>query len=140
MKRLALLSLAAMMLAATAFAPAAMAETGDVEIQSVTMGTGGTVVITGTIDCYQSYPFQVYAEVWQTTGNKPYNVGYGQYPPNGGYAYCSTSGQDTFTITVIGQKPFKNGAVLVRSSSFACDPFTGCRNSPLSAFEEYRIH
>ena len=38
MKRLALLSFAAMMLAATAFAPVAMAETGDVEIQSVFAG------------------------------------------------------------------------------------------------------
>src|SRR5829696_2702252 len=140
MKRLALLSFAAMMLAATAFAPVAMADTGDVEIQSVSQGTGGTVVITGTIHCYQGYPYQVFAEVWQTTGNKPYNVGYGQYPPDGSSAICSTSGQDTFTITVIGQKPFKNGAVLLRTSSFACDPFTGCRYSPWSSFEEFRIH
>jgi hypothetical protein len=139
MKRLVLLSMVAMMLAATAFAPVAMAETGDVQIQSVTRGTGGTVEVSGTIDCYQGYEYQVYAEVWQTTGNKPYNVGYGAYPTNQ-TAICSTSGQDTFTITVVGGKPFKNGDVLVRTSSYSCDPFQGCRYSPMSAFEEFRIH
>jgi hypothetical protein len=139
MKRLALLIMAAMMLAATAFfAPVAMAATGDIQIQSVTQGTGGTVVITGTIDCSQGDYYQVYAEVWQTTGNKPYNVGGSNYPTNQ-YALCSTSGQDTFTMTVVGQKPFKNGAVLVRTASTTCNYYT-CQSSPLSAFEEFRIH
>jgi hypothetical protein len=141
MKRLALLSFAAMMLAATAFAPVAMAETGDVVIQSVTKGIGGTAVVTGTIDCYQGYPIQVYAEVLQTTGNKPYNFGNGTYPPDGsGAAICPTSGQNTFTITVLGAKPFKNGAVMVREWHYYCDPFTGCQYSPFSAYEEFRIH
>ena len=141
MKRLVLLSMVAMMLAATAFAPAAMAATGDVQIQSVTQGTGGTAVVTGTIECTQGWNYNVTAQVWQTTGNKPYNVGEGYYPPNGGWATCSTTGQDTFTITVIGGKPFKNGDVLVRESATVCDQyFYTCQYQPMSAFEEFRIH
>ena len=137
MKRLALLCLAAMMLAATVFAPAAIAATGDVEIQSVRLGTGGTAVVTATIECTQGMYYQVYTEARQTTGNRPYNVGGGQYPASGNLATCPTSGQDTFTTTVVGERPFKKGNILVRTQALVCDPY--CEYRPQSDFVELRV-
>ena len=137
MKRLALLSFAAMMLAATAFAPVAMAATGDVEIQSVTLGTGGTVDLTGTIECTEGMYYVVYGEVRQTTGNRPYNQGYFQSPETGNYVACQTNGPEAFTATAVGAKPFKKGDVLVRTTAAVCD-FSSCRSTP-SVYQEFRL-
>jgi opacity protein-like surface antigen len=139
MKRLVLMSFAAMMLAATAFAPVAMAATGDVEIQSVTLGTGGTVVITGTIECTEGMQYVVYGDVRQTTGNRTYNIGYYQYPETGYYASCQTTGPEPFTATAVGEKPFRKGDVLVRTQAFVCDPTGFCSGAPY-VYQEFRIH
>jgi hypothetical protein len=137
MKRLALLSLAALMLAATAFAPVAMAqEPGDVEFQSATLAAGGTaVLLNGTIQCTEGYRYQIDAQAWQTTGNRPYNIGSGFY----GEGACQTTGPETFTVTVIGERPYKKGTVLVREATTWCAPLTECEFRPFSAFQELRI-
>jgi hypothetical protein len=141
MKRLALLSLAALMLAATAFAPVAMAqELGDVEVQSATLGTGGTAVLTGTIQCTEGWQYRVYAELRQTTGNRPYNFGFDAYPDQGGpYATCQTTGPETFTITVAGERPYKKGAALVRTTAEVCEPSFSFCQSARSDFQELKI-
>ena len=52
MKRLALLSVVTMMLASAIFAPVALAlESGEVDVQSVTLGPGGSVTVTGSFQC-----------------------------------------------------------------------------------------
>ena len=140
MKRLVLLSMGALMLAATVFAPVAMAqEPGDVEFQSATLGTGGTVVITGTIQCTEGWEYKIYVEAWQTTGNRPYNMGSDEYPEYfSGLGLCQTS--ETFTVTIIGSKPFKKGTVLVREQTNWCTPDASfCETRPLSDFVELRI-
>jgi hypothetical protein len=141
MKRLVLLSLAALMLAATVFAPAATAqEPGDADIQSVTLGAGGTAVLTGTIQCTEGWQYRVYAEAWQTSGNRPNNSGSGEYPKDfSPLATCQTSGPETFTITVVGERPFKKGTVWVRERSVFCPPLSACDFHPLSDFKELRI-
>ncbi len=113
MKRLALLSLAALMLAATVFAPAAMAqEPGDVDIQSVTMGPGGSLIVTGTIECLAGEYYSVTIDVRQKQGNK-YRTG-----SNYTEGTCATTGPETFTLYVFGETPFKKGTVVVTGSRF----------------------
>jgi hypothetical protein len=139
MKRLALLSVFSLMLAATVFAPVAMAqEPGDIDIQSVTLGTGGTAVVTMTIECTQGMQYQVFGEVRQTTGNRPYNTGFFGYPDTGQLALCQTTGTETFSTTVIGERPFRKGTVLVRMQAYVCDPTGLCRYTP-NVYEEFRI-
>jgi hypothetical protein len=141
MKRLALLSFAALMLAATVFAPVAMAqEPGDVELQSATLGTGGTVDVTGTIQCTEGWEYKIDVEAWQTTGNRPYNSGSDEYPEDfSGLGLCQTNGPETFTVNIVGSKPFKKGTVLVRERTFWCPPLSACDIRPFSDFVELRI-
>jgi hypothetical protein len=128
MKRLVLLSMVALMLASTVFAPVAVAqEPGDVDIQSVTLGPEGTAIVHGTIECTEGLQYVVTADLRQTTGNRPYNTGGGSYPDTGQFTTCQTHGPEPFTITVIGQKPFKKGDVLVSYRAiFPTDEFGNC--------------
>ena len=137
MKRLALLSMAAMMLAATVFAPAVMAQEAIVDITSVTLGTDGTVNVSGTVQCTQGDQFSLFVDVRQTTGNRPYNWGESVYP-DFGPRECSGEVQD-FTTTVVGQqKPFKKGTVLVSGGVTVCEPAGGCFFTRIP-FEEFRL-
>ena len=137
MKRLVLLSVGALMLAATVFAPVAMAqEPIELDITSVTLGTGGTAEISGTIQCTEGLQYYIYGSVRQTTGNRPFNTGYGQDPVFG-YGTCTGETQ-AFNMTVAGEKPFKKGTALVEASAQVCDPFGGC-SSILLPFEEVRL-
>jgi hypothetical protein len=81
MKRLVLLSVGALMLAATGFAPTAMAQEAEIDITSVTLGTGGTADVSGTIQCTAGERFAVTVDVRQAKGNHPFNVGRGFSPP-----------------------------------------------------------
>ena len=120
MKRFALLSVAALMLASAVFAPAAVAqEYGDVEIQSVTLGTGGTADVTATIECGTGLRYQVLLEVRQTTGNRPYNVGKAEYPRQQ-VTSNTCQGTETFTVTVVGERPF-TGGLLMSGRRSTCD-------------------
>jgi hypothetical protein len=74
MKRLALVSVAALMLAATLFAPRAQALVDPVE--SVTLGPGGVLIVTGTVECPEVGELpgvQLRLEVIQPKGNHPAN-------------------------------------------------------------------
>jgi hypothetical protein len=61
MKRLALLSVVALMLASAVFAPVALAqEPGEVDIQTVTLGPGGSLHVTGTIVCEPGAEYAIF--------------------------------------------------------------------------------
>jgi hypothetical protein len=137
MKRLVLLSVGALMLAATVFAPAGMAQDTAVDITSVTLGTGGTVNVSGTIQCTEGDTYTGFVEVRQTTGNRPFNRGENSFPdfvPG----ECSGEAQD-FTTTVVGEKPFKKGTALVSGGVTVCDPTTGSCSFTRIPFEEFRL-
>jgi hypothetical protein len=137
MKRLVLLSVGALMLAATVFAPVAMAQEAVLDIQSVTLGTGGTANVSGTIQCPAGNLWQASVEIRQTTGNRPFNNGSGRFPDTG-TVECS-GGEDAFTINTIGERPFKKGNVLVTSGATACEPdFSSCSFAS-TPIEEFRI-
>jgi hypothetical protein len=137
MKRLVLLSVGALMLAATVFAPVAMAQEGVLNFTSVTLGTGGTVDVSGTFQCPEGDQYSVFAEVRQTTGNRPYNSGTGNYP-NSVLATCSGE-PDAFTFQVIGVKPYKKGTALVSGGFQVCDSETGFCSFGRTPFEEFRV-
>ena len=115
MKRFALLSVVAMMVATAVFAPVAMAqELGEVDIQSVVPGPEGSLRVSGTIECAQGAGFDLYIDVRQKQGNKyRYASGYVPGP-------CQTDGPQPFTVTIFGESPFKKGTVLVSGSRQFC--------------------
>jgi hypothetical protein len=122
MKRFALLSVVALMLATAVFAPVAMAqEPGDVDITSVTLGPGGSLHVEGTIFCLQGHEYQVWLEVRQTKGNQPVKFGSGA----SGVHICQFSGLQPFTADVFpvqGSKPFRQGEVVLSKFRYICGP------------------
>jgi hypothetical protein len=120
-KRLVLLSLAALMLVATVFAPAAMAqEPGEIDVQSVTLGPGGSVTVTGTIECVEGYHYQGGVDVTQLTG-KVYNYTFVS-ADGGSVKRCETTGPKAFTATAFSQRPFHKGEVTIRQRGYWCLP------------------
>jgi hypothetical protein len=113
-----------------------MAQKAVVDITSVTLGTGGTVNVSGTIQCTEEDQFSLFVDVRQTTGNRPFNFGEGVYP-EGQIGECSGEAQD-FTTTVVGGKPFKKGTVLVTGGASVCEPAGSCSFTRIP-FEEFRL-
>jgi hypothetical protein len=128
MKRLALLSAVSLMLVSAVFAPAAMAqEPGETDVQSVTLGPGGSVTVTGTIQCVEGLQYSWGVVLRQrTSGNVFLTTSMG----NGGM--CPADGPLTFTFTSFGrvgsegaEKPFHKGPATVQTFGDLCD-FSGC--------------
>ncbi|HKH39371.1 MAG TPA: hypothetical protein VKA82_19615 [Rubrobacter sp.] len=122
MKRLALLSVVALMLASAVFAPVAMAqEPGDVDITSVTLGPAGSLHVEGTIICLQGHQYEIFLEARQTQGNQPSRIGGG----GTGTLFCNFSGLQPFSVDVFpnqGSKPFRKGEVVLSKFRFLCGP------------------
>src|SRR5688500_2387185 len=75
MKKITLVSVAAVWLADTVFAPVAQAqELGNVE--SVTLGPGGSAIITGTVQCIEEGGSSVEVILRQSRGYKQYNTAF----------------------------------------------------------------
>jgi hypothetical protein len=132
MKRLALLSVVSLMLASAVFAPVAMAqEVGEVDVQSVRLGPGGSVIVTGTLQCYQDASYQLFIDVKQRSGRGYTETTLFQsgtcnaFPPPQPIA---------FTLSGFAQKPFHGGKVAVRASS-ALDNF-----QTIGPIETFRLH
>ena len=110
------------MLASAVFAPVAMAqELGDVEIQTVTLGPGGTLQVTGTIVCEPGHDYDISLDARQTQGNQPVKFAQGRTNT----VICQTTGQETFTVDLLpeeGSKPIRKGEVLVSGSGSVCGP------------------
>jgi len=118
MKRFALLSAVALMFASAVFAPVAVAqEAGEVDVQSVTLGPGGSVTVTGTIECVEGYYYYGNVDVRQKTGGNVYNTLGLNF--NG---YCETSGPTAFTASGFSDRPFHRGPATVRASSTLYPP------------------
>jgi hypothetical protein len=125
MKRLALLSVVSLMLVSAIFAPVAMAQVpGEIDVQSVTLGPGGSVTVTGTIQCVEGQQYEAYVTVRQrTSGNI---ILRGDVQASG---ICPTTGPVTFTGTTFGrtgqdsiEKPFHKGRASVQTFGRICAP------------------
>jgi hypothetical protein len=134
MKRLALLSVVALMLASAVFAPVAMAqEPGDVDVQSVTRGPEGSLQVTGTIECLAGHEYSIFLEARQTQGNQPVKLAQG----GTNQLFCQTTGQESFTVDLFpaqGSKPIRKGEAVVSGSSFICGPSV-CRGTSIGLEE-----
>jgi hypothetical protein len=118
MKRLALLSVVSLMLASAVFAPVAMAqEPAEVDVQSVTLGPGGSVIVTGTIECIEGYHYNLNLEVRQRTSGNVYMVA---DPFISGM--CETTGPQAFTVTAFGERPFHGGPASITTLSSLVSP------------------
>jgi hypothetical protein len=125
MKRLVLLSVVALMLASAVFAPVAMAQTpGELDIQTVTVGPGGSLEVTGTIVCEPGADFGIFLEARQTQGNQPIKFGEGRTD-----FFVDCQGTDvqlqSFTVHVLpspGSKPFRKGEATLTGFSDFCGP------------------
>jgi hypothetical protein len=120
MKRFALLSVVALMLATAVFAPVAMAqEPGDVDITSVTLGPAGSLHVEGTIICLQGHSYDIFLEARQTQGNQPSRIG-GAGTPS---LFCNFSGLQPFSLDVFpnqGSRPFRQGEVVLSKFRTLC--------------------
>jgi hypothetical protein len=122
-KRLALLSAVSLMLLASAvFAPVALAQEmalGEVDVTSVKLGQGGSVTVTGTIQCVEGYFYSAGVSVRQKTNGTVINQAWAGVD---GAPRCATTGLQTFTTTpTFGQvgevaKPFRKGPSTIQSS------------------------
>jgi hypothetical protein len=114
-----------------AFASSAYAShTTAVHAESGTLGPGGSVSVSGTIECTADYNWAVWLTLRQKSG-KTFNAG-GTFA-NG---TCSTTGPETWTTSLFfGQGPFKSGPAVVETfSAQVCDEtFSDC------AFDDVRI-
>jgi hypothetical protein len=125
MKRLAFLSVVSLMLASAVFAPVAMAqEVGEVDVQSVRLGPGGSVIVTGTIECVEGYFVDVTVDVRQRTGHNALN--HAQLSISG---TCSTTETTAFTLSEFStfERPFHRGPATVATRNFFCDPSGTCQ-------------
>ena len=125
MKRLALLSVVSLMLASAVFAPVAMAqEVGEVDVQSVTLGPGGSVTVTGTIECVEGYYYNATVLVRQRTSGNVINA-----VQVDAFGQCETTGPTAFTASGFGrtgdglERPFHRGPATIQpfGSLFAPD-------------------
>jgi hypothetical protein len=117
MKRLALLSVV-LMLASAVFAPVALAqEPGEVDVQSVTLGPGGSVTVTATIECLEGYHYSTNVDVRQRTSGNVYNT-----VSLGLFDTCETTGPVSFTDTRFSDKPFHRGPATIQASTTLYSP------------------
>lgn len=119
MKRLALLSVFSLLLASAVFAPVAMAQVpGEVDVQSVTLGPGGSVTATGTIQCTEEgYRYFGTVEVRQRTSGNVYNTVGLNFSGT-----CEAGGPTAFTASGFSDRPFHRGPATVRASSTIYSP------------------
>lgn len=115
--------LVASVLAVAAGAPSAFASHAtEVQAHSVTLGPGGSVSVSGSIECTEGYFWSVGSTIRQKSG-KTFNT---VNPGAGGI--CSTTGTQLWTTNFFfGAGPFKSGNAVIETSGSVCDPsFTDC--------------
>ena len=110
MKTIALLlSVVALLLVSAVYAPDAMAQTpGYVTIQGLTLGEGGSVIASGTIQCGVDGTFAVSVLVNQRYFDQMPNEAQGQTT----VSCTATRGLEYFEITMFGARPFERGLPL----------------------------
>ena len=110
MKTIALvLSVVALLGVSAVYAPDAMAQTpGDVTIQGLTLGEGGSVIASGTVQCGVDGTFTVSVTVLQRYFGQMPNEAQGQTT----VSCTATRGLEFFEITMFGARPFERGLPL----------------------------
>jgi hypothetical protein len=103
------LSAVALLLVSAVFAPDATAQTpGYVTIQGLTLGEGGSVIASGTVQCGVDGTFTVSVMVNQRYFDQMPNEAQGQTSVS-----CTSSrGLEYFEITMFGARPFERGLPL----------------------------
>jgi hypothetical protein len=135
MKRFALVSVAALMLAATLYAPRAQALVDPVE--SVTLGPGGVLIVTGTVHCPEVGELPGVAlqlEVIQPKGNQPANsTNLFRSGP------CDFWEPRSYEFHLFASKPFKKGRATLITGYAECSHilFGPCESS--QTVEEIRL-
>ena len=137
MKRIALLSVFSLMLASAIFAPVALAQVpGEVDVQSVTLGPGGSVTVTGTIQCpAEGYHYFGQVDVRQRTSGNVYNT-----VSLGFSGTCGDTGPTDFTASGFSNKPFHRGPATVQASSSIFTPDFSSAVNWQGGIEAVRIH
>jgi hypothetical protein len=135
-KRLVLLSVFALMLASAVFAPVALAqEPAEVDVQSVKLGPGGLVTVTGTIECIEGYIYDSTVMVRQRTSGNAYNTvnvfasGTCEEP----------TGPQEFTATGYSDRPFHRGAATIQAFGTLYNPEVSDSINWVGADEAVRI-
>jgi hypothetical protein len=135
MKRLALLSVFSLMLASAVFAPVALAqEVGEVDVQSVRLGPGGSVIATGTFQCFQDWQYYGNVTVRQKTSGNVYNTASFNFSGT-----CNGSELIPFTLSGFSDKPFHGGKAAVQANSSLYEPVSGTSFSWSGAPEAFRL-
>jgi hypothetical protein len=119
---------------ALAVAPSAFSSHAtEVTVQSGTLGPGGSLTVSGTIDCTAGYVWSEGTIIRQKSG-KTFNFGNGSDD-----GICSVTGPEPFTTNAFfGQGPFKSGRAVAESFVSVCDPtFSDCASD--SEITEIRI-
>jgi hypothetical protein len=99
----------------------ASAAVGDVRVQVVTLGPGGSAVISGTIECATGSDAFGTVELRQK-GHGGYNLATGFFGSQGSLP-CSANGPVTWTVgPAFGSRPFHPGPAVVQVSSGVCTP------------------
>jgi hypothetical protein len=134
MRRLALLSVV-LMLASAVFAPVALAqEPGAIDVQSVELGPGGSVTVTGTIECVEGHFWNATVTVRQRTSGNVFN----QVSPQTS-GQCTATETITFTATDFSNRPFHRGPATVQPFNFFCDPSGSLCQNVIGELETVRI-
>ena len=136
MKRFALLSVFSLMLASAVFAPVALAqeEVGEVDVKSVKLGPGGSVTVTGTIQCFQDFEYTGQVDLRQRTSGNVYNTVFRQF-----HGTCNGSGPTAFTVSAFPDRPFHKGPAALQASSFLYEPVSSVSFSWSGDIEPARI-
>jgi hypothetical protein len=131
------------MLASAIFAPVAVAQVpGEVDVQSVTLGPGGSVTVTGSFQCVEGQQYFWNVDIRQRTSGNVFLIANGQ---NSGI--CLTTEQLMFEFTDFGrvtgadgpQKPFHKGRAVVSTSGQICAPEGFPCEPRQESIEEVRI-
>lgn len=89
-----------------------------VNAQSVTLGPGGSVVVSGTIGCTAGYTYFGTSTVRQRSGRQ-YNTAMNFFSGT-----CSATGPESYTTApTFGSGPFRPGPATVQSSVLVCQGF-----------------
>jgi hypothetical protein len=110
----------ASVVAVLAAAPGAMASHPSVietetNIQSATLGTGGSVIVTGTTKCEPDGITNVTVTVRQPSRGNRFNVGSDTVSP-----HCPTTGTVSWVATVFGERRFHAGPANVTARGVVC--------------------
>ena len=127
MRKLLLLGVAALLLACSVFASTASAqEVGDITVDTVTLGPGGSVIVTGTVECGEAGTTIFGSiDVRQRTAGNTFNTATANFR-----IQCQAPGPTSFTTdAAFGDRPFHTGPASVSGGITVCDINFNCNEN-----------